>query len=231
MKVALLADIHGNAAALESVLMATRAEGAERLLIAGDIVGYYYDIVRVMELLADWDWITVQGNHEDMLARVRSGHAADDVRARYGSAIDRALVELDSMQLDLLTGLPPTRELDIDGHRVLICHGSPWDRDTYVYPDADHDLQARFFETGANLVLFGHTHYPTRWRSGPALAVNPGSVGQPRDRRPGACWALWDTNTNTVSMRREPYDPTPLIAACAVNDPHLSYLSEVLTRR
>ncbi|MEQ8228975.1 MAG: YfcE family phosphodiesterase [Rhodospirillales bacterium] len=231
MKVALLADIHGNAPALECVLDAARSEGVGRLLIAGDMVGYYYDIVRVMDLLTDWDWVAVQGNHEDMLARVRDGRDATTVRARYGSAIDRAVMELSPVQLDFLTDLPSTRKLDIDGIRVLICHGSPWDRDTYVYPDSKKSVRDQFFETNADLILFGHSHYPVHWRSGNAQAVNPGSVGQPRDRKPGACWALWNTGTGTVSMRREAYDPAPLIAACAANDPHLTYLSEVLTRR
>lgn len=231
MKIALLADVHGNAPALTAVLAAARAGGAVRLLIAGDLVGYYYDIVRVLELLAEWDWVSVQGNHEEILDRVRRGNDAAEVRARYGSAIERAVHDLNAAQLDLLTGMPPTRTLTIAGRRVLICHGSPWDRDTYVYPDADRAQVDRFFATDARMVLFGHTHYPVHWRRDDAHAVNPGSVGQPRDRRPGACWAMWDTGSNNVDFRREPYDPAPVLAACATYDPQLPYLSQVLTRQ
>ncbi|MCH8855364.1 MAG: flagellar hook-associated protein FlgK [Proteobacteria bacterium] len=63
-----------------------------------------------------------------------------------------------------------------------------------------------------------------------SIVVNPGSVGQPRDRIPGACWALWDTESHAVELRRETYDASAEIAACRERDPHLPYLADVLTR-
>ena len=66
MKLALLADIHGNADALEAVLAAARRRGAKRLLCAGDFVGYYYEPARCFELLDAWRLDAVRGNHEDM---------------------------------------------------------------------------------------------------------------------------------------------------------------------
>ena len=63
------------------------------------------------------------------------------------------------------------------------------------------------------------------------MVVNPGSVGQPRDRKPGSCWALWDTRRMEVTLRRTAFD-TSLVAERARRiDPHLPYLSDVLTRQ
>ena len=77
----------------------------------------------------------------------------------------------------------------------------------------------------------GHTHYRLTRTSGSTTIVNPGSVGQPRDRQPGAAWALLETETGTCRAFIEPYDTAPIEAQARVTDPHLPYLWEVLNRR
>lgn len=225
MKVALLADIHGNADALAAVLSSARASGVERLLIAGDLVGYYYEPDRVFEQLAPWTCAMVRGNHEDMLDEWRAGRNRELVLRRYGSGLDRAMQCLNAQQLDALHALPAARELEIGERRVLLCHGSPWDKDFYVYPDAPAEVRGRMFASGHDLVVFGHTHYPVVWRDGKSAAVNPGSVGQPRDGTPGACWALWNTDDNAVELRREAYDTARVVAQCRAHDPDLPRLA------
>jgi len=230
MKVALLGDIHGNSDALNAVLVAAKKEGAVKTLITGDLVGYYPDAPKVLELLIDWDWTSVGGNHEGMLSDWCAGVNQNDILFRYGSAIRSTFENLTSEQVDLLVNLPSSSSLNVLGKKVLLCHGSPWDRDVYIYPDASEGIRDRFSEGEFDLVVFGHTHYPTRWVCGETLVVNPGSVGQPRDRKPGACWVLWDSGENTVEFRREEYDMGRLIAQIKKSDPQLPYLWKVLTR-
>ncbi len=229
-RVAILADIHGNAPAMEAVLGAARAAAVERLLIAGDFVGYYYAAGRVLELLADWSWVAVRGNHEDMLGDWIADRNRDDIHRRYGSGLQAACEDVSVDQLDMLCALPSVRTVEVAGRQIVLCHGTPDCTDTYVYPDADEDRWSAFFTGDAHLTIYGHTHYPVVQLRGPARTVNPGSVGQPRDRKPGACWALWDTQTDTVELRRETYDPTTLIVECQKRDPDLPYLADVLTR-
>jgi putative phosphoesterase len=229
MKVGLLADIHGNADALDAVLHAAVAERVERLLIAGDFVGYYHQPRRVLNLLNGWAWDGVRGNHEELLRSWRAGKDREEIRKRYGSGFAVALSELTADEIDLLLDLPHPRECTIDGRRVLLSHGAPWDLDQYVYPDAAFDLRSRMTDPRYDLTVFGHTHYPVLWQDKGVLAVNPGSVGQPRDRKPGACWALWDTASNGVALRREAYDPTRVMALAAQN-PDIPYLVTVLAR-
>lgn len=230
MRVALIADIHGNADALCAVLDAARAEKVERILIMGDLVGYYADTRHVLEMLEEWDWVSVGGNHEAMLEQWRRGEDVAAISATYGTALAETLATLDPKEIDMLVNLPPVLNFEVAGRQVRLCHGTPWNRDEYIYPDADEGAKMRFAEYGLDLVAYGHTHYPTQWRVGATLVVNPGSVGQPRDHKPGACWALWNPADNTVEQRRETYDMQPLVARCQARDPDLPFLWTVLTR-
>ena len=81
-----------------------------------------------------------------------------------------------------------------------------------------------------DLMVYGHTHYPVKWVRNNKIIINPGSLGQPRDRKQGACWALWDTTRNSVELFREEYDFLPVIEMCKKYDPELNYLVDVLVR-
>jgi putative phosphoesterase len=232
MKLALLGDIHGNAWALRSVLAAASSLGAESLLITGDMVGYYFAPKEVLEMLQPWHRHAVRGNHEDMLRTARNDPAfLEDVDARYGNGLRVALEQLSASQIDELCGLPHPLELEIGGCRILLCHGAPWDNDCYVYPDAQPELLERCAVQQYDLVVQGHTHYPMQHRIVGTLVVNPGSVGQPRNRQPGAHWALFDTDTRNLEFHYEQYDSSQLVRECRQRHPEMPYLAEVLTRK
>lgn len=231
MKVALLGDIHGNDLALSAVLTAAEAVGVEQLLITGDLVGYYFEPRNVLEQLGNWDRHVVRGNHEEMLDAARTDPSfLASVSARYGSGLYVALEQLNERQLDEVCGLPHPLELNIGGSHVLLCHGAPWDVNQYVYPDASQDLFERCADSSFDLVVMGHTHYPMIQRMGKTLLINPGSVGQPRNRKPGASWALFDTESGLVELRTEQYDVACLVDECRRRHSELPYLSEVLLR-
>jgi putative phosphoesterase len=231
LKLALLGDVHGNADALSAVLAAAQDMGVEHLLVTGDLVGYYFAPAKVLELLAPWSRHTVRGNHEDMLAASRSDQATlDSIRSRYGSGIQVALEQLSDSQLNEVCSLPHPLQLDIDGCRILLCHGAPWNVDQYVYPDATPELLHRCVGPGIDFVVLGHTHYPMTREIGHVQIVNPGSVGQPRNRQPGAQWVFLDTNSRRLEFRVEQYDKAPLIRECRLRHPELPYLAEILER-
>ena len=229
MRVALLGDIHGNSFALAAVLGAARATGVEKLLITGDFVGYYFWPREVLDMLRDWDVEAVRGNHEDMLIDALAAPASlEKVGAAYGSGLSTAIETLTPTQIDWLCQLPHPRSFEFDGRSLLLCHGSPWDVDQYVYPDAKSDLLQRCAESAYDWVVMGHTHYPIMKRVGETLLVNPGSVGQPRNRIPAAHWALLDTASQELELMTAPYDVSPVVAIAAQRHPELPYLSNVL---
>lgn len=232
MKVGLLSDIHGNVTALAAVLDAAKGLAAERLLCAGDLVGYYYEPDRCLELLRAWNVDCVRGNHEDMLLHLgQDPSLAEGIRQRYGSGISVAAEVLTREQLAYLAGLPSRKTIAIQGKTVLLCHGAPWDADQYIYPDSDDRTLRRCTEEACDYVVLGHTHYAFAKRCAATLIVNPGSVGQPRERKPGAAWALLDTETGDITHYSETYDWAKVQAQAMARDPELPYLREVLSRR
>lgn len=230
MKIGLLADIHANVDALRACLRSARQEGVVRLLVAGDFVGYYYFAHEIMALLDEWEWSGVRGNHEEMLVAWQAGRDRDAIHRRYGSGIAMAAELLDEEQLTRLERLPQLEDIEVDGRRAVMFHGTPTSTTTYVYPSATAADIAGLTVPEADIIVCGHTHYPVIWSVRGGLIVNPGSVGQPRNRVPGAHWAIWDTATGLVDKRVEQYDMQRLVAECRRRDPHLPYLSEVLLR-
>lgn len=230
MKVGIISDIHANLAALRTVVARGRAESCAQWLFLGDLVGYYYQPAACLALIRDIGTICIAGNHDRMLTA--NAGAMTKLTAKYGHGHATALGELSQSDLQWLRDLPDQRELELDGRRVLMCHGTPWQADEYAYPDAPESVWTRMAQTDASeLILFGHTHYPVLRSVQGTTLLNPGSVGQPRNGQPGAHWALWDTQSNLITLHIEAYDPSALIAEAKTMDPDIPYLHEVLVRR
>lgn len=231
MKIAILSDIHGNSDALMSVLTDIKKIKIKHLLIAGDFVGYYYNIKKVLSLLEEWEVDAIGGNHESLLLDWVNDHNRDFIGKKYGSSIQQANNTLTAKQIKWLTTLSKSKEFVFNGKTVLLCHGSPWSEDAYIYPDSDQSIIDKIFLKNKDIVIYGHTHYPVVHKKRSQIIVNPGSVGQTRDKIPGACWALWNTETHDVTLKRSNYNTETLIKQCQTNDPELTYLQNVLTRK
>lgn len=232
-RVAVLGDIHGNIVALTAVLEDVRSESINQLLNTGDLAGYYYHANKVLSVLENWPCELVQGNHDAMLGEISSwsNKKKEMYRRKYGSALEQAAKELlTKEETAYLAELPYRKELHIAGRHILLCHGSPWDRDEYVYPDAPDDVLARCTNGSFDVVIMGHTHYPMVKRCGSTLILNPGSVGQPRNQQTAASWAILDLDNLDVQLRYAPYDVTAVVAEACRNDPEIPYLAEVLNR-
>jgi putative phosphoesterase len=232
MKIAVLADIHGNSLALAAVLIAAKEACVDELLIVGDLVGYYFHPDIVMELLHPWVKQVISGNHEIHLAQAKKSISIlSDYEKKYGTGLRQALVKLSGEDLNFLTTLPTSLVIERDGCKILMCHGSPWDVDQYIYPDSPNELFQRCMNNNVDIVITGHTHYPIYRKLEKGIFINPGSVGQPRDRKPGAAWALLDTESGTVDLRREIYDIQTVADEAGNIHPELPYLSKVLLRQ
>ena len=107
MKIAVISDIHGNCDALVEVLKKAKKEKVEHLLILGDIVGYYYHPDKILELLSEWSFDMIKGNHENILEDlIANPSLSETIRLKYGSGHQEAINKLTSRQLDFLGGLP-----------------------------------------------------------------------------------------------------------------------------
>jgi len=231
MKVALLSDIHGNVFALQSVLNAVKKKGIDTLIVTGDFVGYYFWPAEVFALLKDWNMVAIGGNHDRMLKNVKN----DDeyrlkIRKKYGSGLDIALDQLDKERIKWLMNLPNSIEYETDNGNMLLCHGSPWDKDEYIYPDLKNESLSRYDKLNVKWVIQGHTHHSMFKKSGGVTIINPGSVGQPRNKQIGAQWAQLDTISNKADFFCEQYDIKHVVQESKIRHPEITYLANILQK-
>jgi len=231
MRLGILSDIHGNHVALTAVLEEFRRQNVTNLLFLGDLVGYYPFAKECVFMLSEFRVTSVRGNHDHIaLNCLEAGtHTDERYRRAYGSALDRALDQKDAATETFLREMPLERRVRLENRTLLLSHGSPWDvLEGRVYPDFKE--WQRFEQMKTDVVLLGHTHYPLQHQCGSVLVLNPGSVGQARQRYAMACAAVLDVSSLTASMLEIPYDPAPLIADARMYDPDLPYLIKVLQR-
>lgn len=231
MKIAIISDIHGNHVALRGVLDEARRQGVGFLFVLGDIVGYYYHADSVLDLLENWSCEMIQGNHEELLRQASvDDNQAHAIKQRFGHGIDKALEQLTDTALGKLINLPSVKMIEMDGVKFQLCHGSPWDRDSYIYPDSPQELLDKCVTSAVDFVLLGHTHYPFVYCKGRTVIANIGSVGQARDKGGVASWAVIDTSNRTLTFQHTPYNITSLLAEVKKFDPDNTYLADVLLR-
>jgi putative phosphoesterase len=186
--IGVVSDVHGNVPALEAALRALSGQ-VDELWCAGDIVHEYRFSTAAVELLRDAGTVAVQGNH-DMVLLSPAGAGA---RRRPG---------VGAAEIEWLASLPYEHEVDVDGVRVRMVHGSPWE----PYGDylrAHNPQWHRADELGVDILVTGHTHEPMVERFGRTLVVNPGSLGEPRqhhDRR--GTFAVVDTAARVAEVHR-----------------------------
>lgn len=222
MRTAVLSDLHANREALEAVLEHVASQRVDAFALLGDFVGYGADPAWVLERvrgLVDAGAVAVQGNHD--LATVRG--ATPDMRPEPRQVIDWTRGQLDAAQIAFLGALPLTQRRD----DCLFVHANAWEPGDWGYVlergDALRSLQA----TNAHATFCGHVHearlyqlsvggkvadfVPTPGVPVPLLPLRQwlviaGSVGQPRDGDPAACYAVHDGEAGSVTWWRVPYD-------------------------
>jgi putative phosphoesterase len=176
MRIAVLADIHGNLRSLEAVQADIGRRSPDVIVNLGDNVSGPLQAAATADLLMQQSCIHIRGNHDrQLIDRAPDGMGPSD-RAAHAQLNDR--------HLEWLAALPPIHML---GEDVLLCHGSPRDDLEYLLEQVDGDrvqlasteqIQRRLAGTQATLILCGHTHVPRSvCMPGGATILNPGSVG------------------------------------------------------
>lgn len=232
MKIAVLSDIHGNYVALKAVLQDISRQGVQECFILGDMVGYYYHPAEVMWLLGEsgLKLSMIRGNHERMMTKVLQGELTwKEISRKYGHGLQMAAQQLPKTVLQEILSLPDQRMEEREGVSFLLCHGAPSDMDRYIYPDAPMH-QFDFPDVRTDFVFLGHTHYPLVRQGGRFLIVNPGSVGQARNRGGLASWCAVNLANNVITMQSTPYDVEAVLQECKRHDPNMPYLQDVLLR-
>jgi putative phosphoesterase len=231
MKLAILSDVHANIFALDAVYADLNSIGVEHILVAGDLIGYYYWPNEIVERLSrDPRVRCIRGNHEDLLeACIADDAEAAHCRVKYGSGYDCCIEDMDPQELAWLAALPASIEFEAEGVTFHVCHGALGSTDTYIYPDTPTNILVDNF-SDCHFTVFGHTHYPFVHHHEGRIMLNPGSVGQPRDRGGTASYAIINLDNREVQPRRVAFDVAPVMAAARARDPKLEYLWKIMQR-
>jgi predicted phosphodiesterase len=241
MRIALLADIHGNAIALDAVLAdIERLGGTDAYWVLGDLVAIGPDPVGVLERLSKLKGLRViRGNTDRYVAfNDRPGPTIAQVQA--DASLLKPLIQVANTfawtqgmvtaagWLPWLKELPLDFEMELpDGTRFLGVHASPGTDDgTGISPASsdeeigalingcgDEEIGALFNGCGAGLVCVGHTHLPLDRRWNQMHLVNPGSVGLSRTPDLHACYAFLDADSDgyRITHRRVDFDRQAVI--------------------
>ena len=219
MKVAILADIHGNLEALEAVRADLLQQGADRVICLGDNVGYGPDPEGVVSRIRQLGYASVLGNHEFALMDVRGRKWLNFQAAENNIETEKLLSE---ENLKYCCKLPTSLEFE-NAHFV---HGYP-PESVFRYLDrqSDEKIAALFDSTLVSIFFLGHTHrlelvsgkngvITRRALRQETVLLAPdekyiigcGSVGQPRDGDKRAKYLLWDSEKHQLEVRFVDYD-------------------------
>jgi predicted phosphodiesterase len=185
MRIALIADIHGNCVALDAVLDDLTRERVDQTICLGDVVAFGPQPAEVLARLRELGCPVVMGDTDAALLRPQ-GPAADETLRRLQD-IDRwAGAQLTLADRDCIAAFAPTVANALAPDVSLLCyHGSPRSfKDRITATTSAEDLERMLAGTAAHLYAGGHTHIQMLRRHRDVLVLNPGSVGLAYDRVP-----------------------------------------------
>lgn len=224
MKRAIISDIHGNLEALTAVLAKIKELQISQIICLGDIIGYGPNPIECLDLVINRCQWTILGNHDQAALFDPEGFNPVASRAIYWT---RKQLEADQsanadQRWDFLGELPRRH----DEGKYLFVHGSPRDpTNEYVFPEMiyEKDLMSSLFSRIEGFCFQGHTHLPGCFSEDgnfytpdqsdfifnlteTKCMFNVGSVGQPRDGDPRACFVVLDCDQGQVEYHRVEYD-------------------------
>lgn len=230
MKYAILADIHGNLAALQAVLRHAEGQGCDGYACLGDIVGGNREglgqSAECVRLVRSRGMVCVKGNLEMYCAE---DFPLDDFSPKARENILSVRAELSEEDREWLAGLPFTKV--VSGFTLV--HATLHEPSKWGYVFDKVEAEKNFLHQQTDVCFFGHTHVPVAFirdsvvRGGTYTSfrvekqkqyfINAGSAGEPRDNDRRAAYATYDLETSQVQLHRFEVcsPPTPPPAACA----------------
>lgn len=222
MRIGVLGDVHSNYEALQAVVRSMRADAVDHWVQVGDIVGYGADPRPCIDLIRSLGCTVCIGNHDAAVL--------DLLDMEYFNSYARAAIEWTRTQLrpsdfEFLRSLRPV----VSHPEYTLTHGSLHMPEQFGYVISKVEAQDSMRMQTTRMGFVGHSHVPAIYREREdarpgelevlfesemdatiegcrKVLMNVGSVGQPRDEDPRAAYALYDTATGRIAVRRVSYD-------------------------
>ena len=220
MKYLVFSDIHSNLEAFEEMLSLKPVKAVDKYLFLGDLVGYGASPNEIIDLFKTLGNVhSIRGNHDKVIANLESSSLFNPVAA---FSAEWSKVQITNRNQTFLKQLPVGPEV-VD-HFITICHGSTFDEDYYVFSMFEAVESFKFMDT--SIGFFGHTHFPviylirnekidivplnrdTKIKLDPntRYLINPGSIGQPRDKNPNPSFIIFDSAKKEIHFSRFSYN-------------------------
>ena len=216
----IISDIHANEEALKAVLAFGKEKGVEEFICLGDVIGYGAAVNECVELVRENCRVVVQGNHDADLVPPRNIRMVGEAVV----ALDYAYKELTKENKEWVMNL--CHPVDVPEAAMIAVHGSLEHRDNYIFTHNDVKVNFNLLKENYpqdNIMFFGHSHLPMvlgeekvvtsvtedtsfNLGEGAKYLINPGSVGQPRDKVSKASFAIYYPGKNIVNIHRVEYD-------------------------
>jgi predicted phosphodiesterase len=217
----IFSDIHGNLEAFNALLKFAQKRRVDYFICLGDFVGYGASPNETIQKVRNLRPLAmIRGNHDKAVSGLDSIETFNPIAA---AAIYWTKKKILKKNAEFLTHVKKGPQVIHD--QFTICHGAPFDEDYYIF--GEFDAAEAFDYLKLPLCFFGHTHFPfvytkrdttvegtflegnsneVKLEKGVTYLINPGSVGQPRDRNPRAAFAVYDSDARAVKFYRLEYD-------------------------
>ena len=216
-RIAVFSDIHANLPAMEAVAAHIQSGGYDGVYCLGDLGGYASQPNEVQAVIQAMGCPTLLGNYDEGV-----GFNLGDCGCHYIKPFDIEMSNLSFLWTRenttdankvWLRELPREIRIEVEGWKVLLCHGSPSSNTEYLFENRSEGYLKKFLPGGnhdarADLIVFGHTHVPYHRSVEGVDFVNTGSVGRPKDGDPraGYCVLTLDGDSIKAEQVRLPYD-------------------------
>lgn len=222
-RIGLFADLHSNLEAFEACMAKAEELGVNRMVFLGDLVGYNADPVAIIERIAALvdakKAIAILGNHDEAIFTDRS----NQMNASANAAIEWTKTQLNESHIEFLKNLP----LIVNEEKICFVHASAHNPADWNYITDSMSAWRCAQNSGKSYTFVGHAHEQALFYQSAVgklirFAPHPGdeipvlqhrqwvsvvgSLGQPRDGNPEACFAVFEPEAETLTFHREPYD-------------------------
>ena len=208
MKIAVISDIHGNMEAIEAVMKDIEEQNCDKIFVLGDYAMAGPEPKKAIEYfmgkLNDSTLEMIQGNTDLMIVNYTEElyTSLKDKAPVMAEALKKNVLELNDEEKQFLKHLPVHKELELDGVKFLLVHGSPRRNNEDILPDMPIEkVEEMINGVDADVILCGHTHLPCGYQtSNKKTVVNVGSIGRPFTPEPKSCYLTIVTNNRKCAF-------------------------------
>lgn len=216
MRIAFISDLHSNIYAVESLQKSLRINGVDKVICLGDIVGYGANPNEVCQWVMENVELSLRGNHDTLIS------SAEDIDIHNPFTLKAAFYNAEILEGKYREFLK-TLSKDFEDHRMILTHDDPCIPGSMEYITDEKDARDTFSSFSQRICFYGHTHLPVvfvkdggevyrldqeniKLEKDKQYLINPGSIGQPRDKDPRLSYLIFDTKRDTITFIRQEYD-------------------------